>query len=538
LFCRDDMPNIDCLPAAPLIRRISVSEVSDAAARCKNGRAPGIDNCASSTIRSAMTLNSKVTELTTEIINDCAEGNKKDDAIAELILAAIFKPGKPKGQVTSLRAIMLCNFIRKVLALIILNRIGNALDSFLPSSQAAYRRGRNTTDLVLAKRLLGDTAALSRFKFHVLGVDLSSAFDSPSRPDLMIALNDALIQHDNKNDILRLVYLHLSSTSVFVRGKALSLSEKSFSSTIGTPQGDALSGILFCLHFERALKLCRPKLPPRPPTDRSLHLPDEFQFSDDFDKISTSVEYLTECAEVLSRELSPFNLFVNSSKTRIYEISFDDGANDAWKREVYLGSVLDYEFDVDRRCQLANAVFSKMKSLMLADVFNLHLKLRVYNCYILSVLLYNCGTWGLTEAIERKLNVFHRNHLRRMCNIRWPTMISNSDLYSRCQALPLSALLRKRRWELLGHCLRLPGDAPAQIAFDFAVSKLTPRRVGRPRACWLTKVRQELRRSGSTNKLTDAEELQYLREAAADKQNWREIVEDICEMNAHHDLLL
>ena len=44
--------------------------------------------------------------------------------------------------------------------------------------------------------------------------------------------------------------------------------------------------------------------------------------------------------------------------------------------------------------------------------------LRAYNALVLSVLLYNAGTWGVNDKVMCKLNVFHRGHLRRILGIR------------------------------------------------------------------------------------------------------------------------
>lgn len=48
---------------------------------------------------------------------------------------------------------MIGNFIRKIMAHIIINRIGDHLNFYFPDSQSAYRHGRSTSDLVLAKRI-------------------------------------------------------------------------------------------------------------------------------------------------------------------------------------------------------------------------------------------------------------------------------------------------------------------------------------------------------------------------------------------------
>ena len=42
--------------------------------------------------------------------------------------------------------------------------------------------------------------------------------------------------------------------------------------------------------------------------------------------------------------------------------------------------------------------------------------------------IYNCSTWGLTNAEESKFDAFHRRQLRRVLGIKYPTIISNKKI--------------------------------------------------------------------------------------------------------------
>ena len=93
-------------------------------------------------------------------------------------------------------------------------------------------------------------------------------------------------------------------------------------------------------------------------------------------------------------------------------------------------------------------------------------KVRLFNAYILPILLYNCGTWSLTRTDESALNSFPRRLLRRVVGIFWPDKIKSEKLYKRTGALELSQTIAYRRHTLLGHILRLNIEAPAQKAID------------------------------------------------------------------------
>ena len=113
---------------------------------------------------------------------------------------------------------------------------------------------------------------------------------------------------------------------------------------------------------------------------------------------------------------------------------------------------------------LANVAFHKMKILWLRRHHNVseELRLRLNNSFVLPVLLYNIGTWGLTQKQNDQLDSFHRSQLRQIIGMRWPHRISNKALYCRCKCGPLSIRTLEARWRLFGHVLRLPRDVPVQ----------------------------------------------------------------------------
>eukprot|EP00117_Sycon_ciliatum_P029707 scpid105894/ scgid23586/ len=76
---------------------------------------------------------------------------------------------------------------------------------------------------------------------HILGIDLSKAFDTIRRDQLMSVLKEVV-----NEDELRLIQYLLSETKLHVRlGKT---SSPTFQTTIGTPQGDSCSVPIVVCH--------------------------------------------------------------------------------------------------------------------------------------------------------------------------------------------------------------------------------------------------------------------------------------------------
>ena len=91
----------------------------------------------------------------------------------------------------------------------------------------------------------------------------------------------------------------------------------------------------------------------------------------------------------------------------------------------------------------------------------------MYNSLVRSVLLYNCGTWGMSTTDENNMDSFHRQQLRHILNIRYPHTIRSKQLYKDTNSHPISADITKARWKLFGHTLRMDKDSPARKAMKY-----------------------------------------------------------------------
>ena len=190
----------------------------------------------------------------------------------------IQKPGKPKGPLTSVRPIVLLTTLRKTLSLVVLSRIAPKVDEYLSPSQSGFRRvvGVVRPMYFFGYRWLCAKAQRQRVSIKLLGIDLSRAFDTIRRDKLLDILQTFLGESE-----MRIIRLLLADTSLEPR---LSTGEcHAFATSIGTPQGDSLSPVLFTVYLEAALRDLRSRLPTRPKTDANLPL--DVEYADDTDFI-------------------------------------------------------------------------------------------------------------------------------------------------------------------------------------------------------------------------------------------------------------
>ena len=370
---------------------------------------------------------------------------------------------------------------------------------------------------------------------HILGLDMSRAFDTIDREKLMEILK-AEVQLEE--DEFRLCQSLLADTNLKVKlGEAMS---DPFQSTIGTPQGDGLSPILFAIYLESALREVRATASEWPRPIEDIGLPLEAIYADDCDFLSTCQHYLQRLEGIIPPKIGARKLIANASKWDRTTLKCGDNKDDKleWRKTKKLGSLLGDEEDIKRRKSLATASFKSLRLLWERNkVTGIDTRMRVYNALVLPVLLYNCGTWGVTEAVLDKLEVFHRRQLRDILGVK-ARHIRNEDLYERCNTSPLRRQITYARWSLLGHTLRLTRDTPAQLAMDYycQVGDRDGTREGRPETTLPVTIFNEYRKykgrhkeRGWTTQKTTADNLAKLRELAGDRQKWRDIVIDICD---------
>jgi hypothetical protein len=131
----------------------------------------------------------------------------------------------------------------------------------------------------------------------------------------------------------------------------------------------------------------------------------------------------------------------------------------------YLGSLLHSngkdDADVTARVKKATGAFASLRHCLFSrkDVTN-EAKVAVYNSLVLSILLFGCESWSLTQRLRNKLRTFHRGCVRDMCLLNmWHVQqyrITAQDLEKRLGIRSFETYLVRRRLRWLGHVRRMP----------------------------------------------------------------------------------
>ena len=370
----------------------------------KMNKSPGCDEIPAELIMYAPDC---VYESIAEIFNQIASDGDCPKEINHGILVPIQKPGKPRRPASNLTPIILLSTLRKILADCIMHRVGSRLDHETSITQATYRKERSTTKHVFAAKMAIERTTNARNeRLHLFLLDMSKAFDSIKRKDLIEHL-----QHTIAADELQIMKKMIEVSLVALCGDSVI---EPFHTDTGAPQGDCPSANSFTYYLPKSLKVQTPdaiiqdhhyhhqsitshEIPDElsehnyaQPTQMQ-HFNIEMEYADDLSKLTSDYNNIRRCEHNVLENLGKKGLKVSKNKTTSnYIIS---RYNHQWKKSKLLGTLLDTEEDIKRKKNLAINAANNLRRFFENDKLTINLKLKLINMYIEPIFLYNSETW-------------------------------------------------------------------------------------------------------------------------------------------------
>ncbi|XP_062597430.1 uncharacterized protein LOC134258854 [Saccostrea cucullata] len=224
--------------------------------------------------------------------------------------------------------------------------------------------------------------------------------------------------------------------------------------------------------------------------------------------MSQKNEHMQLKANRLAKEEAKTGLKVNIEKTEVMRLHNKQQTPVTLREHnlkdvdsfTFLGSIVTAtvgtDEDIKATINEARHIFTTLKPVWSSTALSTHIKLRIYNTNVKSVLLYGSETWRVTNTTSNKLQTFANRCLRHILNIRWPETISNKNLWAKTNQDSNTKQIARRKWRWIGHTLRKP---PGDITRDsLEWSPQGKRRVGRPRKTWRRSCEEEIRQCGHT----------------------------------------
>ena len=439
------------------------------------------------------------------------------------------------------RGICLMSLTAKLYNRLILNRIRSPIDAILRKNQAGFRTGRSCIQQIHILRRIMDGAFSQNIPLFITFVDFKKAFDSIDR-DMMFAI----LQHygipDKIVSAIRVLY-DQSTSQVYIQGQ---LSEP-FAITTGVLQGDVLAPFLFIIVIDYVSKRSAEdfgylthKGNNQDNSGRAVRsttrLPDykvnDLAFADDIALLENNSTQAQRQLDKLEHEAKKVGLEINVQKTE--QMRLNQSANlsptdpltikgqpiNIVEDFKYLGSYVgSTERDIKVRIGLAWAAFAKLKSILRSPKIKLNFKIRLFKAACISILLYGCETWILTETSNEKLDIYARTCYRIMLGIKQSRdHVTNQSLYQLTGQVPLRETIRERQLKFTGHCIRMPKDEPANRFVIYESRIKSSLRPGAPRTTYLNQISSHILQSGE--KSLEAGEI---RKMAVNKSEWSQL---------------
>ena len=474
------------------------------------------------------------------------------------------------------RGIMMLEVAYKIVALILharLTPVCESVDHLDHETQCGFRGGRGCSDAIFTLKQLLRKRREHGLETWVLFIDLVKAFDRVPREALLHPDDGllwlVLLRFGVPPKLVSL--LKAMHKTVLVQFDVDGI-VKTIAAIIGVKQGDLLGPLLFTFFVAAVMETWRSSSSYQLPTFRSARdfqmtgrrstargdeftVPDELYADDtalpfcsraDLDVQSPRLmahfarwglevhEGILDSNGSVAKESKSEVLFCSAPLHTYMEPSTFDGADLSYvllphsrfmpivSEFPYLGDIVARDGGdgsaVDRRISSAGKAFGALRKVLFSSTsVNFAAKRAVFESIILSILLYGCESWSLTELHLQRLRLFHAQCLRAMCRVTrkhvWDHHIPTQELGQRLGIETIDTYVTRRQLRWLGHVRRMDYDRrlPRHMLSAWAPH---PRPLGAPKMTYGRSIRKALDKFHIDHATWT--------ELAADRPAWRE----------------
>ena len=342
-------------------------------------------------------------------------------------LVPLFKKGNPTDA-SNYRGLAVGSNLCKLYTKALNKKLTSYCDTknIISPYQFGFRADHRTTDSIFVlKSVLSHYKTLSKKPVYACFVDLSKAFDSINRTDLLYKLGQYGIA-GNILQVIKSMYTDITY-SIKSNGKY----STSFSSTHGVKQGCNLSPLLFNLFINDIHNAFDSSCKPVSIDQQKFS---SISFADDIVILSETPEGLQNSLNNIQEYCEKWGLKINCDKTKVVEFNkpfrqkrprayFMAGEYiEVCKQFCYLGveitSTGSFHCTMDRACNKARkALYSLYAALNIySNEGNIPLFIKLFNILIKPILTYGSEVWGYHciktgSPISKFINKFYKTLL-------------------------------------------------------------------------------------------------------------------------------
>lgn len=498
---------------------ITQDEVESAIKRLKNNKAPGPDQIHGEVLK---LLDREQMKLLTNLFNKVyTSGQLPNDWLLSTFIPIPKKTNASKC--SDHRIISLMSHVLKAFLNILQARVFRRLDERISNTQFGFRKGLGTREALFSIQVLIQRARDVNADVFMCFIDFEKAFDKVQHDKLISILRESGIDDRDANIISKLY----SQQKAIVRVENETSEE--FSIKRGVRQGCILSPLLFNVYSEQLFKEALSNIEDGVVINGEII--NNLRYADDTVIIADTAEGLQKLIDRVGTACNKYGMKINCKKTHTLIVSKNAIGNGNLQftannvaltmaeTVTYLGCTLNSDWDHSReikgRIEKARGTFNKMRNVLCNLSLNIHTRIRILKCYVLSTLLYGAEAWTLTDASCKRIDVFEMWCYRRMLRISWIHHVSNDTVLQRINGqLQYLQYVKRRKLEYFGHIMRNEKYHLLQLILQ---GKIEGRRsAGRRRLSWLRNLRTWTGMSSAA-----------LFRAAVNKVIWTNVIADI-----------
>jgi hypothetical protein len=397
----------------------TLEELDIAICKLSTKKATGTDNIPNEVWKS-LSLEQKYFLL--DSYNHCWNTRIFPEAWSEIVMTPIFKKGDKKLP-ENYRPISLLNTGMKLYTMLLCNRLNDWCEEHAKISdyQAAYRKNYGCEDHIFVLNSAIQANISKKRKLYALFIDLSKAFDSVRHDKLWAKLKSAGLSYKFISNVQQLY------TNVKAKIRTKFGDSDYFPINNSVFQGETLSPKLFSLFIEDIVSTLRNS--GISSVKIGLAEIDILLYADDMVILAYNVFDLQCKIDIIRKYFKENDLTVNLSKTKVMifrlgksnfckpKIFWGDEEIEIVDTYVYLGvpfnSNMNYNmcggYFVQKGMQAQRELFSLFYK---ANIYNISVRLQLFDSLVKSVLLYCSHVWGV--KFLNNIKSFQMQFLRKL----------------------------------------------------------------------------------------------------------------------------
>ena len=482
---------------------ISETEVMDALAKMKCGKATGLDGVSTEMLKKG---GKAVIEWMVRLCNVCYQEEKVHEDWKKACIVPVYKGKGCKLECKNYRGISLLSIPGKMYGRIIIQRIISETEGLIGEEQGSFRHGRGCVDQIFSLRQISEKMCEKERPLYLCFIDLEKAYDRVDRKGVW----EVLKMYGIGGRTLGAVKSFYEGSKACVRVD--NKESEMFEVNVGLRQGCVMSPWLFNMYMDGVVKEVDARV-----MGRGVDLEWEGQkwkinkllYADDAVLMADSEENLQRMVNVFEGVCMRRKLKVNVSKSKVMVVSKNGGFNvnvqlNGERMEQvqcfrYLGSDIHecggMNEEFGHRAREGEKVGGALRAVWRNKRMSMEAMRGMYESIVVPTVLYGSETWVMNARNVSRLEAVEMRCLRSMCGVTKYDRIRNERIRERTgvqMRLGERAEQAILRW--YGHVKRMGENRYAWRILESCVPGVRPR--GRPRKRWMEGVNEAIRSRG------------------------------------------